>query len=74
MKVIPVKNCAVCPLSEIRDDGAVECHSAKWTTPRKVGKFDEVVVKRIIPKWCPLESVEEFLEARREMICTKKKR
>jgi len=67
MKVILIKDCADCPLSEIVGM-VVECHSAKWSEPRKVGKLNEVVVKRIIPEWCPLTDAEELIKNNKKEI------
>jgi len=61
MKVILIKDCAECPLSEI-DGMVVKCCSGKWVKPREVGKLDKVVDKKTIPQWCPLEDAEDLIK------------
>ena len=67
-KIILVKDCVSCPLSQIEIieepdlTSFVVCHSAKWVKPRKVGSFAEIIDKKIIPEWCPLEDAEDFIE------------
>ena len=74
-KVILIRDCMDCPLSNISGLKVV-CCSAKWTEPREVGKLDEITTKGIIPEWCPLEDAEnvirtEYKESLESLIKTK---
>jgi hypothetical protein len=65
MKIMEIKNCVLCPLSVATHSIFCDSSIAKVKdNERKVGTFEEVIINNIIPDWCPLENVEDFIRAK----------
>ncbi len=64
-KIIEIKNCADCPLSDIKGRGKVYCDSfavvMRHRKERFCGTLKDVTERNIIPDFCPLTDLNEFL-------------
>lgn len=68
MKVITIRDCFECPLSAITGETkqTLKCFSASIEIKEVnniIGSVGEVMKNNIIPDWCPLTSIEDFMKA-----------